>query len=119
MLRFLNIKTSFLTSSGGICGLRDCQKERVRDFVTMEKSGCGADDGRNSIAGNEKMIDCHKCEHYYVTWDKHFPHGCKAMKFKSKQLPVQARLKPVPFARMKRSAVRVEAVCLHLNSRFP
>jgi len=33
------------------------------------------------------MIDCHKCEHYYVTWDKHFPHGCKAMKFKSKQLP--------------------------------
>ena len=33
------------------------------------------------------MIDCHKCKHYYVTWDKHFPHGCKAMKFKSKQLP--------------------------------
>ena len=33
------------------------------------------------------MIDCHKCEHYYVTWDKHFPHGCKAMDFKSKQLP--------------------------------
>jgi hypothetical protein len=33
------------------------------------------------------MIDCHKCEHYYVTWDKNFPHGCKAMKFKSKRLP--------------------------------
>ena len=33
------------------------------------------------------MIDCHQCEHYYVTWDKHFPHGCKAMDFKSKQLP--------------------------------
>jgi len=33
------------------------------------------------------MIDCHKCDHYYVTWDKHFPHGCNAMKFKSKQLP--------------------------------
>jgi len=33
------------------------------------------------------MIDCHKCKHYYVTWDKNFPHGCKAMKFKSKQLP--------------------------------
>jgi len=32
-------------------------------------------------------IDCHKCEHYYVTWDKHFPHGCRAMDFKSKQLP--------------------------------
>ena len=33
------------------------------------------------------MIDCHKCKHYYVTWDKNFPHGCKAMIFKSKQLP--------------------------------
>jgi len=33
------------------------------------------------------MIDCHKCEHYYVTWDKEFPYGCKAMGFKSKQLP--------------------------------
>ena len=33
------------------------------------------------------MIDCHQCEHYYVTWDKHFPHGCRAMKFKSKQIP--------------------------------
>jgi hypothetical protein len=33
-------------------------------------------------------IGCHECEHYYVTWDKHFPHGCKAMKFKSAQLPI-------------------------------
>lgn len=33
------------------------------------------------------MIDCHKCKHYYVTWEKDFPHGCKAMGFKSRQLP--------------------------------
>ncbi|MDI6615498.1 MAG: hypothetical protein QME27_02190 [Syntrophaceae bacterium] len=33
------------------------------------------------------MIDCHHCEHYYVTWDKEFPHGCRAMGFKSAQLP--------------------------------
>ena len=33
------------------------------------------------------MIDCHKCEHYYVTWDKKFPHGCRAMNFKSLQFP--------------------------------
>ena len=36
---------------------------------------------------SNKIIDCHKCEHYYVTWDKDFPHGCKAMGFKSKRLP--------------------------------
>jgi len=33
------------------------------------------------------MIGCHKCKSYYVTWDKQFPHGCKAMNFKSIQLP--------------------------------
>ena len=33
------------------------------------------------------MIDCHKCEHYYVTWDKEFPHGCKTIGFKSIQFP--------------------------------
>jgi hypothetical protein len=26
-------------------------------------------------------------EHYYVTWDKNFPHGCRAMDFKSLQVP--------------------------------
>ncbi|RLB83827.1 MAG: uracil-DNA glycosylase [Deltaproteobacteria bacterium] len=34
-----------------------------------------------------RYIDCHRCRHYYVTWDKRFPHGCRAMKFKSKELP--------------------------------
>jgi hypothetical protein len=33
------------------------------------------------------MEDCHKCQYYYVTWDKDFPHGCRAMGFKSRQLP--------------------------------
>ena len=35
----------------------------------------------------EMMIDCHKCEHYYVTWNKAFPHGCRALDFISRQLP--------------------------------
>jgi len=34
-----------------------------------------------------KKINCNKCAHYYVTWDKRFPHGCRAMKFKSKKRP--------------------------------
>lgn len=32
-------------------------------------------------------IDCHRCRHYYVTWDQRFSHGCKAMNFKSRELP--------------------------------
>jgi hypothetical protein len=30
---------------------------------------------------------CGKCRHYYVTWDKEFLYGCKAMGFKSRAYP--------------------------------
>ncbi len=36
---------------------------------------------------NALKIDCHKCKHYFVTWEKRFPHGCRAMKFKGRALP--------------------------------
>lgn len=32
-------------------------------------------------------LDCHRCAHYFVTWDEHFPHGCRCMGFKSRRLP--------------------------------
>jgi len=35
---------------------------------------------------NQK-IDCHKCRHYYVTWNKDYPHGCRAMEFKGRFMP--------------------------------
>jgi hypothetical protein len=31
--------------------------------------------------------NCLECIHYYVTWDARFPHGCRAMDFKSKRRP--------------------------------
>ena len=31
--------------------------------------------------------DCFKCRFFYVTWDPQHPNGCKAMGFKTKQLP--------------------------------
>jgi len=34
-----------------------------------------------------RYVDCHKCKHYYVTWDKSLPHGCRAFGFKSKNMP--------------------------------
>ena len=30
---------------------------------------------------------CIQCEHYYITWDQYFPHGCRAMAFKSRKRP--------------------------------
>jgi len=41
-------------------------------------------------------IDCHKCEHYFVTWDKNAPHGCRAMGFKSRRLPSTVVKKSTP-----------------------
>jgi hypothetical protein len=32
-------------------------------------------------------IDCMKCRHFYVTWDRKFPKGCRAMGFKSREIP--------------------------------
>jgi hypothetical protein len=31
--------------------------------------------------------DCLQCAHYFITYDASFPYGCRAMGFKSKQLP--------------------------------
>jgi hypothetical protein len=39
---------------------------------------------------NKKEIlpaSCGNCSHYYVTWDKDFPYGCRAMGFKSRTSP--------------------------------
>jgi hypothetical protein len=41
-------------------------------------------------AMQEKPKDnCLKCGHFYITWDTHFPRGCKLFGFKSKHLPSQ------------------------------
>ncbi|RJQ44748.1 MAG: uracil-DNA glycosylase [Nitrospiraceae bacterium] len=32
-------------------------------------------------------INCFTCEHFYITWDEKFPRGCKAMGFKSREMP--------------------------------
>ncbi len=32
-------------------------------------------------------IDCFSCKHFYITWDRNFPYGCKALGFKSRSIP--------------------------------
>ncbi len=44
--------------------------------------GTGSLDGKK-----DSIIDCHRCRHYYVTWERQFPHGCRAMHFKSRSMP--------------------------------
>jgi hypothetical protein len=32
-------------------------------------------------------VNCYKCEHFVVTWDKKHPRGCKLFNFKSERMP--------------------------------
>ncbi|RFU67969.1 uracil-DNA glycosylase [Bacillus sp. V59.32b] len=40
-----------------------------------------------------EKINCMTCKHYYVTWDPHFPKGCKAFQFKTSAIPSQEVLR--------------------------
>lgn len=35
----------------------------------------------------DEKTSCRGCIHYYVTWDKTFPKGCKFFGFKSAKMP--------------------------------
>ncbi len=35
----------------------------------------------------QNIVNCRKCRYFYITWDKKFPYGCKAIGFKSPKLP--------------------------------
>ena len=37
----------------------------------------------------KKIIRCHGCVHYFVTYDRHRPYGCSLFGFKTKSLPSQ------------------------------
>ncbi|MHB8765640.1 MAG: uracil-DNA glycosylase [Deferrisomatales bacterium] len=50
---------------------------------------------------------CFRCRHFYVTWDPTFPRGCRALGFKSRELPCDA----------VRGASGAE--CLHFAERPP
>jgi len=35
-----------------------------------------------------KRFTCFQCRFFYITYDKHFPYGCREMGFKSRKLPM-------------------------------
>ena len=43
-----------------------------------------------SVAGlvvSDKHADCNSCAHFFITWNKRFPFGCRAMGFMSSNSP--------------------------------
>jgi hypothetical protein len=35
----------------------------------------------------KEKIDCFRCKHFFITWDETFPRGCRALGFKSREMP--------------------------------
>jgi hypothetical protein len=35
----------------------------------------------------KENVNCFHCKHFFVTWDKNFPRGCRALGFKSQEMP--------------------------------
>ena len=35
----------------------------------------------------DEPVNCHQCAHYYTTWERKFPMGCRKFGFKGKQVP--------------------------------
>jgi hypothetical protein len=59
--------------------------------VSRWKGFSGARCGKLQLKGplheDVAVSSCRRCKHYYVTWDKGFPHGCRVIGFKSKSSP--------------------------------
>ena len=36
---------------------------------------------------SDKQIECNSCAHFFITWNKRFPFGCRAMGFMSANSP--------------------------------
>ena len=49
----------------------------------MRKKG----DSTKGKEGAAQQVDCNACVHFFITWDKRFPYGCKAMGFMSSHSP--------------------------------
>jgi hypothetical protein len=42
---------------------------------------------RTAMKNTSSPNGCHGCAHFYITYDPRFPYGCRALQFKSRQLP--------------------------------
>ena len=48
-----------------------------------------SEDGSRELMQEEnfKGISCNSCKYFYITWNKKYPYGCRAMGFISAKLP--------------------------------
>ncbi len=47
----------------------------------------------HTVRPMKDRINCTACKFYHITWDRNHPHGCRAMGFKGKEIPLMTVLK--------------------------
>lgn len=65
-------------------------KKQLARSLAVQSSGLGTKLpplNKTKEDNNSKNIDCRKCVHFFVTWEKNCPYGCKAYGFKGPQMP--------------------------------
>ncbi len=62
----------------------------------------------SNMANDREKIDCFTCKHFYITWNKRYARGCKAMGFKSEQIPSQVvrQASGIECARYERKGIK-------------
>ena len=78
-IEFLHKGIRILKADGGVAPMNPNNPER---------KNINPDGSRPSEVG----IDCFSCSHFYITYDPPFPYGCRAVGFKSRQMPSQEML---------------------------
>lgn len=46
-----------------------------------------SDENSTTREHDSPRLNCYGCTHFFITWDKEFPYGCRKMEFRSKRLP--------------------------------
>ena len=46
-----------------------------------------SDENSLTRESDSSRANCYGCRHFFITWDKEFPYGCRKMEFRSKRLP--------------------------------
>ncbi len=65
-------------------------KKQLARNLAVQSSGLGPKLpplNKNKETSISNGIDCRKCVHFFVTWEKNCPYGCKAYGFKGPQIP--------------------------------
>ena len=45
------------------------------------------DSAANGVVSDRRHADCNSCAHFFITWNKKFPFGCRAMGFMTSNSP--------------------------------